>query len=124
MLMIWLEKDESIVMNDNCLVSVLSVSVDEVRLCITVREALWVCWSESADQEVLELGECLVMIVTVADIRDGRICIEADGSEEIHFERREVYSAEHGSEAADFSRGNSVFVNRRKNEYVLIQIAQ
>ncbi len=35
MIMIWLEKDESIVMNDNCLVSVLSVSVDEVRLCIT-----------------------------------------------------------------------------------------
>ena len=107
MLMIWLEKDESIVMKDNCLVSVLSVSVDEVRLCITVREELRVCWSESADQEVPELGESPVTIVTVADIRDGRVCIEVDGPEEIPFEHRDAYGAEHGNEAADFSGGKA-----------------
>ena len=114
--MIWLEKDESIVIEDHILVSVLSISAVQARLAITVPDTLRMWWSESAVRPESRMPSVSAMILSVSDIQHGKICLEVEGPNEIELQRREVFTASRGDKAADFSSGKSVFVIRKQKE--------
>jgi sRNA-binding carbon storage regulator CsrA len=119
--MIWLRRKESIVIGRNCLLTVSSISTDEVRLCVMVRGDLRVCWPELDWQALLELTTVPAAIITVWDLQRGRVCLEIGGPPEITFQRAEEYAEGHDGKIPDFSKDRSIVVDRKKKEYMFVE---
>ena len=93
--MIWLRRKESIVIGRSDLLTVSSISTDEVRLCVTLRGDLRVCWPELDWQGLLELTMVPAAIVTVRELRRREVCLEVQGQPDITFQDLETYAAQH-----------------------------
>ena len=122
MTMFWLCPKESIVIGRNCVLSLSNVSAAEVRLCVTVPGNLRICWPEFDSQALVEVSMKPVAVVTVLDVRHRRVCLGIEGPPEATFQQLEAYAAEHGDKVPHFSEAKSVFIDRKKNEYVFIEL--
>jgi hypothetical protein len=158
--MIWLEQNESIVIEHSVLVSLLSISHGEARLGVTVHKTSRVHWTETPRQSSEPVhhlspgrgdhqehlrdthvggdsetglgnsGECFettsgddrLTTVTVTNIRDGMACLEIEGPMASVLIHRIPRTADPWHDPVDFSHGNSVFLNRRKNEQFLVEM--
>ena len=121
MVMIWLEPNESILIGENCLLSVLNISADEVRLCVTVRGNSCACLPEFDGRTLMAVHVPPAAVIAVASVESGRVCLDIEVLPDITFQRLQAYVADHRDQVADFSQGKNVFIDRRKDEYVFVE---